>query len=287
MDSCRAEDRSELEVLQSQGVVGAGVEPEVRVGATQRSRSCVDSVQRCVDRQAFELPPEDRMVLGGTLVAGPALDERELAWMLKRDVDRAVPAFGQAADAAPSRRGDRPVTRVDRVDDVAPDERPPAFGGTDAVRPLLVRERARGAERHREDQRLRELPGEELVLDDPHPDGQEKGERPEGETVQQVEHGIALDRMATIAGRQVDVDRLTPTSERRARDLDLLDAPPLRDVGRVTRRRKSAVEPGVPGIPVYAGEANGDEGAQGGDQHWREPASRHELVLQPVRLSGG
>src|SRR5438094_977692 len=88
MDSCRAEDRSELEVLQSQGVVGAGVEPEVRMGATQRSRSCADSVQRCVDRQPFELPPEDRMVLGSTLVAGPALDERELAWMLKRDVDR-------------------------------------------------------------------------------------------------------------------------------------------------------------------------------------------------------
>ena len=131
------------------------------------------------------------------------------------------------------------------------------------------------------------MPGDELVLDHPHPNCQEKGQRPAWETVQQIEHGIALVRMVTIARRQVDVHGLTAASERSARDLDLLDASSLRDVGWVARRGKPPVEPVVAGVAVHPDEANGDEGAQGGDQHWREPASPHGLVLQRVGLSSG
>src|SRR5207244_1766668 len=164
-----------------------------RTVAPERRRSRRDPLEGRVCRQTFELPAEDGMVLGRPLVAGPALDQRELAWVLERDVEGAVAAFRQARDAAPLPRG--------------------------------------------------------------HP--------------------------------AVAVDGLAAAPERCARDLDLLDASLLRDIGGVARRRKPTVEPVVLGIPVHTDEANGNEGTQGGDQHWREPASRHGLVLQSVRLSSG
>jgi hypothetical protein len=129
----------------------------------------------------------------------------------------------------------------------------------DAVRPLLVSERARGAEGHDEDQRLRALLGGEDVVDDAGADGQQERRRAAGEPVQEVEDRVATGGVARVARRQVDDDLLAPAAERRARDRDLLGRTSGLDVGRIPRRREAAVDPVVPAVPVDADRATGDE----------------------------
>ena len=140
--------------------------------------------------------------------------------VVHRDVDRAVAPFRETADRAPVLRRDRAVAVVDRADEVARDERLPAFVLPDPVRPFLVGERAGRAERHHEDGGSRAVQRDELVLDDAHTDGLEERARPAGHTVQQVEDRVATRRVPGVAGREVDVDRLASSAECRARHVE-------------------------------------------------------------------
>ena len=104
--------------------------------------------------------------------------------------------------------------------EIARDERLPALVRPDPVRPLLVGERAGGAERHHEDDRPRAVQRHELVLDDAHPDGLQEGAGPPGLAVEEVEHRVATVRMRAYPGGRYDVDGLVTPAERRARDLE-------------------------------------------------------------------
>src|SRR5262249_17560994 len=108
-----------LLVLLPERVVRPRVDPEVRMQAMQDVRVRPQAVERRVPLEARERAPEDRGVARGAFVAGPALDDRELARMLHRRGDRAVAPFGEAADRAAAPRWNRAVARVDGVHDVA------------------------------------------------------------------------------------------------------------------------------------------------------------------------
>src|SRR5437899_2154275 len=128
-------------VLASERVVFARVEPEVRVRAAQDRRYAAKSVERRVLFEPGELSPEVRVVVQGGLIARPAFHERELRRGMQSDVDGAVTALGEPADAASGARRDRSVAGIDCPNNVTRDERAPTLGRTEAVCPLLVGER--------------------------------------------------------------------------------------------------------------------------------------------------
>src|SRR5207253_1455904 len=100
---------------------------------------------------------EDGADVRRLLVARPALEHPELARVVDSDVERGVAPFGEAAQDASGAGAHRSIPGVDRADDVTGDKCLPALVRPDAVRPLLVRERAARAERHDEDQRSNPL----------------------------------------------------------------------------------------------------------------------------------
>src|SRR6266540_4317043 len=57
-----------------------------------------------------------------------------------------------------------------------------------------------------------------LALDEPRPDRQQERERSTREAVEQVHHGVAQLRVVRVARRQIDIDLLGPTAERRTFD---------------------------------------------------------------------
>src|SRR5579875_1763034 len=109
-----------------------------------------EEIQKYVPRARSSGAPRGSMVIGA-LVPRPALDDAELVRAVEGDVDRAVPALGEARDCARRRLGNRPEAVVDRPHDVPPDEGRPAVARRDAVRPLLVGELSGGAVGHDED----------------------------------------------------------------------------------------------------------------------------------------
>src|SRR5207248_11016439 len=117
--------------------------------------------------------------------------DAEFLRVVDRDVDRAVAALREPGDAPPASGCDRPVMRVDVVDDVACDEGRPPVARSDPVDPLLVVEGSRRSEGQDENQWLRSTLLREDVVDNSHLNRLEEGERPPGETVQEIEHGVA------------------------------------------------------------------------------------------------
>src|SRR5262249_21316102 len=109
----------ERRVLLQRAVPGPGVEPERRVHPAQAFRRVRHRQLRAVRPKELLPVPEDGADVVGALVAGPALDDLELAGMVERDVERAVPSFREAADGATPAAANRPVPRVDRAHDVA------------------------------------------------------------------------------------------------------------------------------------------------------------------------
>ena len=277
----------EVTVLLLEGVVAAGVEPEVRLVAAERRRNGPEQVERRIRRQPRERPTEDRVIVRRALVPRPALDERELQRCMHGDVDRPIASLGQPADRTSASRGDGSVLRVDRVDHVSGDESAPALVRPDAVGPFLVRERAGRAERHHQDERLRLVPRNQLVLDHAHAHGQQECERSPGDAVEEIEDGVTPVRMRAVAGWEVDVHALAAAPECRARHADLLHASALRHVRRIVRRREAAVEPVVPPVAIDPHEADREERPQDGDRDRHEPARRHAFVLLDGRLRTG
>src|SRR5580765_2354617 len=117
-NASRAESSRKRSVLVPQRIVGAGVEPEVRVGVAQGPGLLIQLVEWGVRCDTLQSVSEDRVVVRGHLVARPALDEREFQRVVQRDVDGAVAAFREAADSAPRGRSNCPVARVDSPDDI-------------------------------------------------------------------------------------------------------------------------------------------------------------------------
>src|SRR5579862_140236 len=264
------EERRELRVLLLEVVAGAAVEPDVRVRVAQLRGGGVERQQRAVVREGRGVVTEDRAEWVGTFVAGPALEHLELAGVVDADVDRAVPALRQAGQPPRPTGPNCAVAPVDRPDEVACHEGLPTLVRSDAVRPLLVGERARRSERHHEDDRLDLVQRHELVLDHAHPHRRKERARTAGDAVQEVQHGIAAVRMQVVAGRQVDVDRLTTAAERGAGDVQADLGPPLVDVRGVARGCEAAIEPVVVDVAVGAHEPDDDEH---GDDHRERPAA--------------
>src|SRR5204863_7503767 len=129
---------------------------------------------------------EDRLEVVRALVARPALEDPELTRVVETDVERAVASFGESDERPVRAVRDRAEARVDRVHEVARDERLPALVGANPVRPLLVGERPGRAERHDEDRRL-SARGDKLVLDDTGAHGEQERERPAGAAVLAVD----------------------------------------------------------------------------------------------------
>src|SRR5579875_3331662 len=264
-------------VLQAELVAAAGVDPEVRAAGSQLGRNPRQHGHRVVLRQQLQAGAEDRADRVGALVPRPALDDAELVRAVEGDVDRAVPALGEARDCARRRLGNRPEAVVDRPHEVPPDEGRPAVARRDAVRPLLVGELSGGAVGHDEDQRLGLVPRDEVVLDHAHPHRVEEGPRPAGEAVQEVENRIALGARV-VARRQIDDDLLAASAQGGAADEDRLLAARLGDVGGVLRRREAAVDTVVVRVALDAQTADREEADERPHrQSGCQPARPHQV----------
>src|SRR5262249_38640060 len=161
----------ELRVLLVERVGRAGVRPDVGAAVAQPRRDPRQGRERAVGVEEREIAAEDALQVVRALVAGPALEHPELTGVMKADVERAVPAFGETRQGAPAPARNRPEAGIHGSDQVARDERLPALAAADAVRPLLVGERPGRAERHHEDERANAVAVEEDVLDDAETDG--------------------------------------------------------------------------------------------------------------------
>src|ERR1700730_7885844 len=97
----------ERRVLQPVPICRARVEPEIGTDLSQPGRRVSHEKPWIVRGQELETPSEDRVQLVGTHVPRPALDDRELARMLNRDVDRAITALRAARHGASMGGGNR------------------------------------------------------------------------------------------------------------------------------------------------------------------------------------
>src|SRR5256886_3978491 len=256
-------------VLALQRVLRARVEPDERAFLPQLGGDQREGERWAVVAEPGLVPAEDRPHVVGLLVARPALEHPELAWVVEPDVERRVAALGEAPDRPARTRRDRAIALVDRVDDVTREERLPARVSAGPVRPLLVGERAGRAERHHDDHRRDLLLREERVLDDADPDRTDEPVRVAREAVQQVEHRVALSAVC-VAGRQVDDNALAAPAHRAAHDADRLEGPELAHERRVVRRRESAVQPERVDVSIDAEEADGEE------RHQRHRRCHHQ-----------
>ena len=161
--------RSRTPVLAEQRSSEPRVEPEVLPSAAQyRRRACATCSSGLFAARGARSRPKIERTRSAPLIAGPALDDAELARVMERDVDRAVAALGEPADRPAARRGSSGSGRRPLARDPG-DECRPASCGRIAVDPLLVGERSRRAERHHQDQGTDRPRRQEHVLDDTHP----------------------------------------------------------------------------------------------------------------------
>src|SRR5262249_58026679 len=95
--------------------------------------------------------------------------------------------------------------------------------------------------------------------------GQER-RRPAREAVQEIEDRIPLLRVPAVARREVDVDELPATAERRAAHVELLGGSGDLDKRRIVRRCETAIAPEGMDVAEGAQRADREECAKGEDE---------------------
>ena len=117
------------------------------------------------------------------------------------------------------------------------------------------------------------MPRGQCVVDHAHLHRLQEGQRPPGEPVQQVEHGIAPVRMLRVARREVDVRLLAPAAERGTRNQQPVRRAGMLDECRLTGRPEAAVREVVVEVAAETEQANHDEGGDcdGGAGRHAEP----------------